>query len=251
MRELSPARQAERKKRIQKVLETDPSANYHQTMVYIACKSWEMVQTLRVNLCITAWPFGPNPKEVNKSMRKYASEGLLHAAALGNIKIAEHLIQKMKADVNYQDKKGWTPLLWAISRKRLGMAEYLLRQGANPNFVSCCGFSPVFRALFDKVPLAFPLLRKYGADLDKPYYHTEYSKFVFPIRRVAYYPLMMACVQADDVRGRNVVDALLKAGANPDITYRKIPLAKMVEQNKMPSHAWLKDRLNQAIRERQ
>lgn len=112
----------------------------------------EKVQTLHVNLCITAWPFGPNPKEVNKPRRKY---------------------------------------------------------------------------------------------------DTEYSKFGFPIRRVAYYPLMMACVQADDTMGRNVVDALLKAGANPDITYRKIPLAKMVEQNKMPSHAWLKDRLNQAIRERQ
>lgn len=158
----------------------------------------------------------------------------------------------MGADVNYQDSEGHTPLLNALDRKRLGMAEFLLQHGANPNMKNKRGWTPVIRSIYFSHPLSFPILKKYGADLDKPLYTFQWQTSFPFFKREKYYPLTLACLTVDDKNGRGVVKSLLKSGANPDISYEKMPLIKWVHrQKKMKSRFWLRGTLKTAIKERQ
>jgi len=63
------------------------------------------------------------------------SEALIAAATKGELAWAQQLVSGGQS-VNCTDKRGWTPLMWAVYCYRLPMAEYLLSKGADPNIQS-------------------------------------------------------------------------------------------------------------------
>ena len=56
---------------------------------------------------------------------------LIEAVKSGNTESVKELIES-GADVNKQDKQGWTPLNWAAGAGNLEMVELLLENGADP-----------------------------------------------------------------------------------------------------------------------
>ena len=94
-------------------------------------------------------------------MLKYASGALVGFATLGDIKHAQKCLSELQADVNYQDEEGRTPLFCAISRKRLGMAEMLLKNGADANKSNKESVSPLLIACFMGFDKAIPVFARY------------------------------------------------------------------------------------------
>jgi ankyrin repeat protein len=61
--------------------------------------------------------------------------------------------------VNELDKWGWTPLLWATYYRALPAAEYLLKQGADPNLVATKEYNNIAKAASPLIVAAY-----YGLD---------------------------------------------------------------------------------------
>jgi len=56
---------------------------------------------------------------------------LVEAVKSGSIEAVKELIES-GAEVNHQDKQGWTPLNWAAGKGNLQLIELLLQHGADP-----------------------------------------------------------------------------------------------------------------------
>ncbi len=69
------------------------------------------------------------------------------------------------ADVNMQNKYGWTPLHVAIRRDRRDMVEYLVEKGADINKVDGVGWTPLMEAVMDDMPELVAYLIEQGADV--------------------------------------------------------------------------------------
>ena len=120
-----------------------------------------------------------------------ASRALIYAAALGKIEIAQNLIKNHGADVNFRNEDKETPFLISLKRKRLKMAEWLLKNGVNlqinkqendvKKIVCENGFISIL-----------PILKKHGVDFSKPYTRTLRRFAFFPIYRVNIYPIIVA-----------------------------------------------------------
>lgn len=68
------------------------------------------------------------------------------------------------ADINMQNKYGWTPLHVSIRRNRKDMVEYLLDNGADIDRVDGVGWTPLMEAVMDNMTELCELLIKRGAD---------------------------------------------------------------------------------------
>jgi len=69
------------------------------------------------------------------------------------------------ADLNMQNKYGWTPLHVSIRRDRRDMVEYLLEKGADINKVDGVGWTPLMEAVMDEMTDLVALLVQKGADV--------------------------------------------------------------------------------------
>lgn len=68
------------------------------------------------------------------------------------------------ADVNLQNKYGWTLLHIAIRRDRRDIVEYLLEKGADIDMVDGVGWTPLMEAIMDDMPELVGYLVEKGAD---------------------------------------------------------------------------------------
>ena len=91
---------------------------------------------------------------------------ILAATAENNhIAVVQYLVVEQGADIEKEDRYGWTPLINASSAGHLGVTRYLLEQGANRDKVSNSGYSSLhWAALKGHLEIA-KLLMSYGADL--------------------------------------------------------------------------------------
>ena len=76
--------------------------------------------------------------------------------------VAELLTQK--ADVNFRDEEGATPLAWSAVRSNAETARLLLRAGANPNLRNDLGVGPLSLAIANGALSLVRLLVESGAD---------------------------------------------------------------------------------------
>jgi len=68
------------------------------------------------------------------------------------------------ADLNMQNKYGWTPLHVAIRRDRRDMVEYLIDKGADIDKVDGVGWTPLMEAVMDDMTELVAYLIEKGAD---------------------------------------------------------------------------------------
>lgn len=154
----------------------------------------------------------PEAKQ-SKDMLKHASGALLGFATLGDIKHAKNCLTELQADVNYQDEEGCTPLFRAISRKRLGMAEMLLENGADATIPNKGHLTPVLLACKCGFSQAIPLFVKYGVDLNKPVKYRYWNKYYLGWENRFASPITIATVNGHV----DVCEKLIQYGANPDV----------------------------------
>lgn len=82
----------------------------------------------------------------------YKRTALINAALYGNIDLIEWLIEN-KADINFQDRGGWTALHFATQEDRLDVVELLIKKGADSNIKNEYGNKPSFYAEKDNKPI--------------------------------------------------------------------------------------------------
>jgi ankyrin repeat protein len=75
------------------------------------------------------------------------------------------LLRKKGADID-EVGQGETPLIYALRYRRVKFAQWLLKEGANPNFRDRRGFSPMHHAIRRRLPDSLRrMLVQYGADV--------------------------------------------------------------------------------------
>ena len=70
------------------------------------------------------------------------------------------------AGINARDQRGWTPLLWAVSRGQTKVVKLLLDKGADVNAKGEHGWTPLMEAANRGHTDATKLLLKKGADVN-------------------------------------------------------------------------------------
>ena len=225
MKQLSP----ERQKRIKAFIEKAdaehrlPESYFARLELEIDKVAWAGFVHLKAHLLslnpflILAYAFGERDFKISPSrdMRKHASNALVNLAKLGDVKRAESMISEpiMSPDVNFLDRNGLSPLYHAIARKRLGMAEMLLKHGAEDH--SAHGMeTPLLRACRDGFIPGISLLMKYGVDTNNPVPYRSWNKWYMGYRKWHVYPLAWTLIQAP--KPAKVCQMLLDNGADID-----------------------------------
>ncbi len=94
---------------------------------------------------------------------------LMNAIAGRQLEVADWLIQQ-GADINYVNpKSGWTPLFISIIWNYYEMTQFrkkILQAGAKPNVASNSGETPLMRSLWHQPETPFLQLLQYGADIN-------------------------------------------------------------------------------------
>merc|ERR1712023_114401 len=67
--------------------------------------------------------------------------------------------------VDIPDDAGWTPLLWAASRRDMKMAQLLVSKGADPNQRTAVGANACHLAAYNKDTRMIDLFRENHADI--------------------------------------------------------------------------------------
>jgi ankyrin repeat protein len=115
---------------------------------------------------------------------------LLYAARRGCVECARILVEEGKADINLTDPDRVTPLLLATINLNFDTAAWLVAHGADVNKWDTWGRSPIYEAVdMNTLPT--------GGRADRP--------------------------SADKTAGVELIDMLLKAGANPNLQLKLFP----------------------------
>jgi ankyrin repeat protein len=123
---------------------------------------------------------------------------LLLAAREGCVACAEALV-KAKADINLGDPDNISPLLMALLNGRFDVAAFLIKAGANVNKWDTWGRAPLYSAVdYNTVPR--------GGRPDRP--------------------------SSDKTTGLEVIEMLLKAGANPNMQLKLFPPYRSLGQDR-------------------
>ena len=101
-------------------------------------------------------------KEKFSANRPYTHQ-LFSAVKSGDRAKAETALNK-GASINARDRKGKTPLHWAVYKSDILMAEFLLQRGADPNAVNRRHRTPLHWAVLKPANELTLLLLKHGAD---------------------------------------------------------------------------------------
>ena len=159
----------------------------------------------------------------SKSMRDCASCALIEIAKLGQVKRGQGVIKDLGADVNYLDKEGKTPLYYAIRRKRLGMAEMLLRNGADMYRKGKDSLDPFNLACAMGFSQGISFLIKHGADVNHPTPFKSWRKFYLGYQTFYAYPLAIAVSQNNPDATQTLLDngADMDLKIRPDLTIRE------------------------------
>ncbi|MDY6408047.1 MAG: ankyrin repeat domain-containing protein [Pseudomonadota bacterium] len=152
----------------------------------------------------------------NGSMRNCASCALIEIAKLGQVKRGQGVIKDLGADVNYLDAEGHTPLYYAIRRKRLGMAEMLLQNGADMYRKGRDSMDPFNLACAMGFSQGISMFIKHGADINHPTPFKSWRKFYLGYQTFYAYPLAIAVSQNNP----NAAQTLLDNGADMDLKIR-------------------------------
>ncbi len=89
---------------------------------------------------------------------------LFYAVANGNYKIAEALLRVTKQPNDVEPEKGFTPLLLAATNGNIGLVRLLLEYGAGPNMKNFDGITALHNAVFESYFDVAKLLLELGAD---------------------------------------------------------------------------------------
>ncbi len=83
---------------------------------------------------------------IENPARSPAEINLIKACAAGDYKKARRLIEA-NTNINARDRCGYTPLIWAIDKKRDRIIDLLLESGANVNTADNYGYTPLIWAI--------------------------------------------------------------------------------------------------------
>lgn len=94
------------------------------------------------------------------------NELLLKAAILGDLENVANLVEQKKANVNFSDEEGNTPLHAATVHDRLEVMQYLIGKGAKVDVKNANGYTPLMGVSIDsgEVKTAMTLVQN-GADI--------------------------------------------------------------------------------------
>jgi ankyrin repeat protein len=110
-----------------------------------------------------------SPQNLNN--RDQNRRTILHWAVLSGNEALVGLLLTAGVKPSGYDNDGFTPLLYAVQRRHVQIAQLLLEAGADANG-SCegevyAGYTPLHFAAMNRVDDAIPLLLKYGANVNR------------------------------------------------------------------------------------
>lgn len=121
-------------------------------------------------------------KSLKKLIKKYGADAydgdrrtiLINSVAKGNIEIAKFAIEN-GADINFQDKSGYTSLHFCALYKYIELTDLLLEKGADLNIRDEHGNPPIWTAIFNSKG-DFTIVQKLfkaGADIETKNVHDK------------------------------------------------------------------------------
>ena len=138
----------------------------------------------------------PEPYEykVSRTVKHMAGEALIEAAFLGQRKTCEMLLRpEFQADVNAQNRQGFSAFAAAYDRKRLGPASFLIDHGAEIRGDSKYTWHPVLKAAHDGWIPALNMFKYHKVDFNQGYEIWQHGKSRFSRpKKYIVYPLEAA-----------------------------------------------------------
>jgi len=90
---------------------------------------------------------------------------LLHTIIHGNLELVQYMIER-GACIHYQDRAGWTPLLWSIRCNHVDIAKYLIKEiSVDVNMADYSGRTPLMCAICGYHTELAKMLIYRGADI--------------------------------------------------------------------------------------
>ncbi len=98
------------------------------------------------------------------TIRHASAQDIFDAARDGKLEVVRRLCDKQPDLARSKNRAGFTPLHWAAIRGHAGVAEYLVKKGADVNAADNLGLTPLHRAAYWGHLEMSRLLLKHGAN---------------------------------------------------------------------------------------